>query len=63
MNSFERFNETKLPDSQLKDELIFDKDYEYATEVWNELEMKNMGDYLVLKGTEAATQRFSAANL
>ena len=52
-----------MPDSQLKDELIFDKDYGYAMEVWNELEMKNMGDYLVLKGTEAATQRFSAANL
>ena len=50
MNSFERFNETKLPDidkffSKLNDETVKDDDYKYAQKVWNEFEIKNLGEY------------------
>ena len=60
MNSFKRFNEEKLPDkkcfcSSLKDgttgdngkkldDHISDKDYLTCKNIWNEFNMKNMGD-------------------
>ena len=61
MNSFERFNEEKLPDrkifySSTKDGRIGDdgkssdghisvKDYLTCEKIWDTFEMKNMGDY------------------
>ena len=61
MNSFERFDEEKLPDkecfySSLKDGTddgdgkksnghISDKDYLMCKKIWKEFNMKNMGDY------------------
>lgn len=50
MYSFERFDETKLPNkedfySMLNDRNISHKDYEYTLEIWNELEIKNMREY------------------
>ena len=60
MNSFERFNEEKLPTrktfySSTKDGKIGDggkksdgqsvKDYLTCEKIWDEFEMKNMGDY------------------
>ena len=61
MNSFERFNEEKLPArkyfySSTKDEKIGDdgkisdghisvKDYLTCEKIWDKFEMKNMGDY------------------
>ena len=50
MNSFEKFDETKLPNrddfySSLKDEHVSDKNYDHALEVWHGSEMNAMGDY------------------
>ena len=50
MDSWERFHETSLPDKKsfyselyLKD--ITDKDYAHAQKVFEELKLKNLGDY------------------
>ena len=50
MDSWERFNETSLPDKKafcnelnLKD--IFDKDYGHTQKEFKELKLKNLGDY------------------
>ena len=50
MDSWERFNKTSLPDKEffyselyLKD--ITDKDYIHAQKIFEELELKNLGDY------------------
>ena len=50
MNSWERFNETSLPDkkafySELYLEDITDKEYVYAQKVFEELKLKILGDY------------------
>ena len=61
MNSFQRFNETKLParkyfyssakdgkigdDGKISDGHISVKDYLTCKKIWNKFEMKNMGDY------------------
>ena len=61
MDSFKRFGEEKLPDkkyfySSVKDRTtddngekldgqMSDKDYLMCNKIWNELNMKNMGDY------------------
>ena len=50
MDSWERFNETSLPDekvfhSKLNLEDITDEDYAYAQKVWQVLEIKNLGEY------------------
>ena len=61
MNSFERFNEKKLPakkyfyssikdgkisdDSKISDGHINIKDYLTCKKTWDKFEMKNMGDY------------------
>ena len=50
MGSWERFNETSLPDkkafySELYLEDITDKDYTHAQKVFKELKLKNLGDY------------------
>ena len=50
MDSFNRFEETQLPNkedfySMLNDEHISDKDYEHAKRVWKTLGCKTMGDY------------------
>lgn len=50
MDSFEKFNETKLPTkdefySILNDEHISDDDYERAKKVWRGFQLKNMGEY------------------
>ena len=50
MDSWERFNETSLPDkkafySELNLEDITDKDYEHAQKVWEVFEIKNLGEY------------------
>ena len=50
MDSWERFNETPLPDkkafySELYLEDITDKDYTHAQKVFKELKLKNLGDY------------------
>ena len=61
MNSFERFNEEKLParkyfyssikdvkigdDGKISDVDISVKDYLTCEKIWNKFEMKNMGDY------------------
>jgi len=50
MDSFEKFNETKLPTkdefySILNDEHISDDDYEHAKKVWRGFQLKNMGEY------------------
>ena len=50
MDSWERFNETLLPDkeafySKLNLEDITDKDYAHAQKVFKELKLKNLGDY------------------
>ena len=50
MDSWERFNETSLPDkkafySELNLEDITDKDYAHAQKVFKELKLKNLGDY------------------
>ena len=50
MDSWKRFNETSLPDKEffyselyLKD--ITDKDYAHAQLIFEELKLKNLGDY------------------
>ena len=50
MDSFDRFNETKLPSkhdfySILNNEHISDEQYKYAQNVWNIFNLKTMGDY------------------
>ena len=50
MDSWERFNETKLPDkesfySELNKEGITDEDYVHAQKVWDVFEIKNLGEY------------------
>ena len=50
MNSWDRFNESKLPSkdtfySNLNMSGVSDKEYEHACKVWNEFGIKNMGDY------------------
>ena len=61
MNSFERFNEEKLParkyfyssikdgkivdDSKISDSHISVKDYLTCKKTWDKIEIKNMGDY------------------
>jgi len=50
MDSFEKFNETKLPSkdqfySILNDEHISDDDYKHAKKVWRGFNLKNMGEY------------------
>ena len=50
MDSWERFNETSLPDkkafySELYLEDITDKGYAHAQKVFEELKLKNLGDY------------------
>ena len=50
MDSFERFSKDKLPDKNhfhksLKNKHINEKDYLHAIKIWNNFEMKNMGDY------------------
>ncbi|MCG8571961.1 MAG: endonuclease VII domain-containing protein [Spirochaetes bacterium] len=50
MDSFSKFNNTKLPQKEhfyslLTDEDISDDDYLHAQKVWNTFEIKNMGEY------------------
>ena len=50
MNSWEKFDETSLPDkkdfhSKLNSEDISDYDYERAKKVWDIFEIKNVGEY------------------
>ena len=50
IDSWERFDETSLPDknafySELYLENITDKDYTHAQEVFEEFKLKNLGDY------------------
>ena len=61
MNSFERFNEAKLParkyfyssttdgnigdDGKISDDHINVKDYLTCEKIWDKFKMKNMGDY------------------
>ena len=50
MNSWDRFNETKLPSkgsfySNLNMSGVNDKEYEHACKVWNEFKIRNMGEY------------------
>ena len=50
MDSWERFDETSLPDkkafySELNLEDITDKGYEHAQKVWEVFEIKNLGEY------------------
>ena len=49
-DSFDKFNETKLPSkndfySILYDEHITDEEYNHAQSVWNTFNLKNMGQY------------------
>ena len=47
MDSQERFNETSLPpkESFYKELNLEDKDYLHAQKVWNEFEIRNLGEY------------------
>ena len=50
MNSWDKFNETKLPSeslffSKLNNEHISDKDYEHAINILNRFKINNLGDY------------------
>ena len=50
MDSWEKFNETELPDkesfySELNKEGITDEDYVHAQKVWDVFEIKNLGEY------------------
>ena len=50
MDSWEKFNETSLPDkeafySELNKEGITDKDYAHAQKVWEVFKIKNLGEY------------------
>ena len=52
MNSFERFEETKLPKKEgfyslLNDKHIISKDYGHALKIWNEYVMKNIGNIMI----------------
>ena len=49
MDSFERFNETKLPEkeeyySSLKNQEISDEEYDFAKEVWSRFKLKDLGE-------------------
>ena len=50
MDSFDRFNETQLPNKEnfyslLNDEHITNEQYEHAKSVWNQFKLKTMGEY------------------
>ena len=50
MDSFEKFNETKLPMKEkfysiLNNEHISDEDYSHAQKVWNTFQLQTMGEY------------------
>ena len=50
MDSFDRFNKTKLPEKQdfysiVNNEHISDEQYQHAQTVWNTFKLRNMGDY------------------
>ena len=50
MDSFDKFNETKLPEQQhfysiLNNEHISDEQYKHAQNVWDTFNLKTMGDY------------------
>ena len=50
MNSFEKFDDTKLPSKEefyslLNDENTTDDDYNHAKNVWKLFNLKNMGEY------------------
>ena len=50
MDSFEKFNQTELPNkdqfySILNDQHITDDEYDYANKLWNTLMIKTMGEY------------------
>jgi hypothetical protein len=50
MDSFEKFNDNKLPSkknffSTLTQTHILDDDYKFAQEVWNKFKIRNMGEY------------------
>ena len=50
IDSFEKFSEDKLPYKKhfyksLKNKHISEKDYFHSVKIWNNFEMKNMGDY------------------
>ena len=50
MDSWERFDEISLPDkedfySKLNEEGITDKNHAHAQKVWEELKIKNLGEY------------------
>ena len=50
MYSWERFNETELPDkesfySELNKESITDEDYAHAQKVWDTFKINNLGEY------------------
>ena len=50
MDSWEKFNETSIPDkdvfySKLNSEDITDKDYVHVQKVWEVFEIKNLGEY------------------
>ena len=50
MDSWEKFNETSIPDkevfySELNSEDITDKDYAHVQKVWEVFEIKNLGEY------------------
>ena len=50
MDSWEKFNETELPDkesfySELNKEGITDEDYVHEQKVWDVFEIKNRGEY------------------
>ena len=48
MDSFTRFNETKLPEKEkyysiLRNEGITDEEYNFAKEMWTRFKLKNLG--------------------
>ena len=50
INSWEKFNETSLPDKNefyisLNMKGIIDKDYEHAKRIWEDFKLKNLGLY------------------
>ena len=52
MDSWERFDETSLPDkeafySKLNEEDISGKDYAHGQKVWEVFEIKNLGEYIM----------------
>ena len=53
MDSWDKFQETKLPPkdqyySKLTCKGISDEDYEFAQELWNKFQLDNLGDLLNL---------------